>query len=106
MAHVIIVDVSINVGCIVTSRFEVSPEGEPVLIVVNHLDAIGIDDLLLLEIPPGVLGHLLVLLEPVASLTELKTLKIPDIECGTFGAHSYDIPMAKLVDLFSKLKMC
>ena len=42
----------------------------------------------------------------LASLTELKTLKIPDIECGTFGAHSYDIPMAKLVDLFSKLKMC
>mgnify|MGYP001452761664 CR=1 FL=1 len=35
----------------------------------------------------------------LASLTELKTLKIPDI-----GAHSYDIPMAKLVDLFSKLK--
>ena len=35
----------------------------------------------------------------LACLTELKTLKIPDID-----AHSYDIPMAKLVDLFSKLK--
>ena len=40
----------------------------------------------------------------LACLTELKTLKVPDIECGTFGAHSYDIPMAKIVDLFSKLK--
>ena len=66
MAHVVIFDVSINVRYIVTGRFEVRPNWELVLTVVNHLDAIGIDDLLLLKVPPGVLGHLLVLLEPVA----------------------------------------
>jgi len=40
----------------------------------------------------------------LACLTELRTLKVPGIVCGKFGAHNNDIPMAKLVDLFSKLK--
>ena len=40
----------------------------------------------------------------LACLTKLKTLKVPEIVCGRFGAQSNDIPMASLVDLFSKLK--
>ena len=40
----------------------------------------------------------------LACLTKLKTLKVPEIVCGRFGAPSNDIPMASLVDLFSKLK--
>ena len=40
----------------------------------------------------------------LACLTKLKTLKVPGIVCGRFGAQSNDIPMASLVDLFSKLK--
>ena len=40
----------------------------------------------------------------LACLTKLKTLKVPGIVCGSFGAQSNDIPMASLVDLFSKLK--
>ena len=37
-------------------------------------------------------------------LTELKTLKVPGIVCERFGAQSNYNLMAKLVDLFSKLK--
>ena len=40
----------------------------------------------------------------LACLTELRTFKVPGIVCGKNAAHSNVIPMAKLVDLFSKLK--
>ena len=40
----------------------------------------------------------------LACLPELKTLKVPGIVCGRFGAHSNDMAMAEFVDLFSKLK--
>ena len=40
----------------------------------------------------------------LASLTELRTFKVPGIVCGKYAVHSNVIPMAKLVNLFSKLK--
>ena len=39
----------------------------------------------------------------LARLTELRTLKVPGIECGKYSSQDNEILMAKLVDLFSKL---
>ena len=72
VANVVILDVRVDKIGIITGRLEVRPDGDPVLVVVHHLDTVGIDDLLLLEVPPGVLGDLLVLLEHVAG---------PQLEC-------------------------
>ena len=66
MAHLVFFDIGVKECCIITGSLEVSPEGDPVLIVGDHLLGVRVDQLLLHGMLSGVLGHLLVLLEPVA----------------------------------------